>query len=790
MTRLPTPTRTDARLRLVRPTCETETIAHATARGDMLHADTTDTSCGWWDMTKQTLTAVVVLLVMSAQAARAQSPRPAEPTRTDSARTVTLALAEYNRLVDLANRPPQAPEIAPVAAVLASADLRVRVERETARGVFTLAGDALRAGVSRVSLLSGTTLVDASAAGRPIPLVADGNAPAALVPGPGPFSLTLEWGAPVRFVPGRASFVLPVPPAGTARVTIDLAGEQADVHLSAGLVTRRATAGGRTIVEATLQPGSLTEVWWSMRDSGPTAAAREVRTIADVMTLVSLGDSDVRMVALIDVTVVQGEPRAIDVRLPSGYELTSISGSSLEHSDPSEGRVVLTLSDPAARRHQFLVSLERPHGGGSFMLDTGVVTIPGVQRERGEIAIEGVGTLELAAAERDGLHRIDVRELNQALQSLARLPMLSAFRYQRSTAAPPVLSLDVKRFADAGVLAAVADRAVATTLVTAEGRALTEVSLTVQNRAQPFLKITLPAGATVVSVEVAGEAAKPVLGLDGTRVPLLRPGFRPNGPYTVSFVYLHAGTPFARKGDLQMTLPKMDLPVGIVEWEVFVPDNYSVRAIDGNVIDRRATGDIGVETGRDRELAAGAGSGLGSGSGGGVAGGVSVSAVNGPAGQIRGRAADTSGNVIPGVTITFEAAGHGRYTAVSASDGTFTLSDVPSGAMTATAQIAGYTAPQASFVFDRQPRQMDFTMGMAARAEAITVLGAPDNAQRRSMSSLNAIEPSQNVFNLQRRAAGVLPVRVDVPRAGMSHQFVKPLVVDREATVTFRYKRR
>ena len=46
-----------------------------------------------------------------------------------------------------------------------------------------------------------------------------------------------------------------------------------------------------------------------MRDSAPMAAAREVRMLADVMTLVTLGDSDVRMVALVDVTVVQGEPR-------------------------------------------------------------------------------------------------------------------------------------------------------------------------------------------------------------------------------------------------------------------------------------------------------------------------------------------------------------------------------------------------------------------------------------------------------------------------------------------------
>ena len=50
--------------------------------------------------------------------------------------------------------------------------------------------------------------------------------------------------------------------------------------------------------------------------------------------------------------------------------------------------------------------------------------------------------------------------------------------------------------------------------------------------------------------------------------------------------------------------------------------------------------------------------------------------------------------------------------------------------------------------------------------------------------------PSQNVINLQRRAAGVLPVRVDVPRAGVSHQFVKPLVVDQETVVTLKYRQR
>ena len=761
-------------------------------------------------MSSPKIACLAITSLTLAHAAGAQPPvRTKEVARTDAARTVTLTLAEYNRLMDLASRPLPAPAIAPVGAVLASADLRVRIDRETAHGIFSLAGDVLRPGINRVPLVGGATLIEGSASGRPLPLSADGQMHMALLPGPGPFALTLEWGAPLAFAPGRASFMLPVPPAGTARATIDLPGDQADVRVSAGLITRRSTADGRTTVDVTLRPGVATEVWWSMRDSAPVAAAREVRTLADVMTLLTLDDSDVRMVALVDVTVVQGEPRTIEVRLPGGYELTSISGSSIESSDQREGGVMLTLGDATLRRHQFLISLERPHDSGSFALDTGFVSLPEAQRERGEIAIEGVGTLELNANSRGSgssadspatgnVHRTDVRELNAALQSLARRPILSAFRYQRTAASPALLTMDVKRFADAGVLAAVADRAVATTLVTSEGRALTEIALQVQNRAQPYLKVALPAGATMVSVDVAGEPAKPMTGADGTRVPLLRPGFRPNGTYRVAFVYLHAGTPFLRKGDMQMTLPKMDIPVGIVEWELFVPELYSVRAIDGNVIDRAAfPAAIQVETGSEshrRGVAIGGGFGEGRGSAGGVTGGVvggiEVTAVAGLPGQIRGRATDTTGAVIPGVAIAFNV-GTFHRTAVTGADGNYLLSGLPSGPATMSAQLAGFRTESRSFAFDQTATQVNFVMRVGGVEETVTVAGqTPQGYVAKSQDTLKVMAPSQNVIDLQRRAAGVLPVRVDVPRAGVSHQFVKPLVVDQETVVSLRYKRR
>ena len=233
-----------------------------------------------------------------------------------------------------------------------------------------------------------------------MPLVAEARRFNALIAGPGPFAIAAEWGGPLVFRPGRASFVLPVPQAGAARATIDLPGEQADVRLSAGLITRR-TARQRPhpSIEATLDPGSPTEVWWSMRDSAPVAAAKDLRALADILTLITLDDSDVRMAALIDINVTQGELRTMTVRLARRLRISDRSPAHARRIAPAEREVILTIGNPAARSHQFLVTLERAHTGGSFTLDTGVVSLEDIQRERGEIAIEGVGTMDLAAAD-------------------------------------------------------------------------------------------------------------------------------------------------------------------------------------------------------------------------------------------------------------------------------------------------------------------------------------------------------------------------------------------------------
>ena len=398
---------------------------------------------------------------------------------------------------------------------------------------------------------------------------------------------------------------------------------------------------------------------------------------------------------------------------------------------------------------------------------------------------------------------MDVRETNASLRSLARQPLLAAFRYQRRANEARVLTLDVKRFADAAVIGAAADHAIATTLVTSEGRTLTEVTLRIRNRAQPFMKVMLPPGATMLSVDVAGETAKPVQGSDGTRIPLMRTGFRPDGLYTVSFVYLHAGQAFAKRGDARMSLPTFDVPVSVLEWELFLPGQYSAKPIGGNVIPSDMVARTSTASVLSGGIGPGSGSGVGPGSGAGSGGGAYKPGSEGLGpGQIVGRVTDPTGAAIPGAVVTITGPGNERLTATSDAEGYYVVHGVPSGAVTVTSELQGFSTGRRTFAFDQRARRLDFRMEISGGAESVAVAADAINVLQSNRGAANAagdrqpqeaqtqVAPSQNVLNLQRRVAGVLPVRVDVPRAGTQYRFVRPLVLEEETTVSFRYKTR
>jgi len=607
---------------------------------------------------------------------------------------VTLLLDEYNRLMELASKPTRKPDAPPVPYTMKRADLKFRVTNESVQGTVQLQGEILHKGATKVPLTNGMAILDARQEGKSLPLELENGTHTAVLSGPADFAVTLDAGLPLSIEAGRASFSLPVPSAGSARLAIVVPGDHTNVRISPGIITSRSSEKGQTSIEATLVPGQLANIWWTTRETAAPVVPKEVRFLSDVKTLVSVSEADIRIAALADITVVQGEPAQFQIDVPAGFEITGATGASVESSEFESGVLTLKVTGPAQRSHQFLISMEKSIT--ATKADTPFLSFRDAQRETGEVLVEGAGTIELTAAESGGLKRMDFKEMNPYLRSLARFPMQAAFRYHRQPNEKPALGLAWTRFPDSSVLAAIAERAVVTTLVTTEGRSLTEIKLTIKNQAQPFLKVQLPVGASILSAEVAGEKVKPVEGADGNRVPLLRAGFRPVESYTVSFVFMHSGAPFAKKGGSDLSLPKMDLPINLLQWEVFLPERYKVKDFGGDAI---------------------------------------------------------AAELLPPSPI---------YAAAETYDGERgRLMTAPVG-LTQTVQVM----TEATEIRVSQRNEHD----------------ARKNAEKHQTAA------SSNVTNLQQRISGVLPVRVDVPRAGNSYNFVRPLVLDEETKVTFTYK--
>jgi len=707
-----------------------------------------------------------------------------------SAGTVTLSLAEYNRLVELAARKPTAPDTVPLSFALSRAVFKLRVVDRSLLGTVDIDGALLQKGSVKVPLTTGLTILEATQSGSPLPLLQEGSTHAAILNGPGAFSVSLNVASALTVEAGRASFVVPVPPASSSLLSLDLPGSHANVRIEPGLITSRTTENGHTIIEATLEPGKPTRVWWTTREIAAPVAQREVRFLSDIKSVVSVGDSQLRITALCDISVIQGEAAEFRMPLPPGFELTEVTGSALESSETEAGVLILKVREPTRRNHQFLVAIERAKR--DTKVDAPLLAFVGAQRETGELLVEGVGAMELKPTESGGLRRMDVREAGAIARSLSRFPLQAAFRYNRRQGDVPKLQLEWTQFPDARVLSAVAERATITTLTNIEGKSLTEVMLRVRNHSQPFVKVELPPGAQMLSAEVAGERVKLALGADGSRVPLLRAGFNPSGAYTVSFVYLSIGTRFTRSGAYEMGLPKLDIPVNVLTWEISLPDRLEVRQFAGNafaaelfpaaaqnaIVD--GTDDLG-----DTDAIAWAQTG------------VDIGRLE--AGQIGGIVADPNGAVIPNAVVTVSNTQTGTSsTTRSDGEGRWVVSGVQPGPVRVTIAASGFSGVQQDLQLDgSRPARLGTTLPVGAVAETVTVTTnlyslEPGSRQvqelTRKTQAAQLNLPSQNVFNLQRRVAGILPVRVDVPRSGKSYRFVRPLVLDEETKVTFQYK--
>ena len=208
--------------------------------------------------------------------------------------------------------------------------------------------------------------------------------------------------------------------------------------------------------------------------------------------------------------------------------------------------------------------------------------VPGAFQETGQVAVLKDNSLELRAAQQEGLELIDARELHGPL---ARPGVFQAYKYR---ALPIKLSVETAKNDYFVVPRAIVTHADLTTAVATDQAQSTEVIYWVKNVDLQFLVVKLPKGAHLVSdVFVGREAQQPMKreGSEDLMVRLPSGGSATHELFAVRYVYASPGNANGDKlgtiGTVAVPPPVADVDVMQTRHRLFLPEAYHYTSFEG-----------------------------------------------------------------------------------------------------------------------------------------------------------------------------------------------------------------
>ena len=509
--------------------------------------------------------------------------------QTNSAATdgwVVLPVDEYRALRRAAFPTEADPSPFPVEATLTRIDYELKVDEEIATGEARLTVDVIKDGWVSIAIPEGLMVRDAKLDGKPVTLVArpkekgPGGADL-LLSNPGRTVLTLKIVASVSTVAGTEILKLPTSNSAVSHAVVELARQDIDVRISGGLLLEHSLApnGSRWIANGQ-GADSLTFAWRRRIDD--QRSNQPLRLRGNVSQLVALGEDSTQVTAEIQVDVLQGTAQDIRIQVPDKFTVNQVSGGMVTDWDTSGGDLIVTFIEPVSQSARFTINGELP------LAREGKVNIPllrleSVERETGGVGVEVLGAGEIKDKQATGLDEAEAGELGQLIAG-RQSPSLVAFRLEpgdgKSTRS---LSLNVARYTPQAVLTANIQEADYSTLVTADGKILVQSRFAVRNNQRNFLRVILPATATLWSASVGGKPIKPGHDTDGSLLlPLEKMSSGEDAPaFAVEVSYLDQTSQWNERGRISLSLLSVDLPISKSRLLLHHPPQFRVTQPQG-----------------------------------------------------------------------------------------------------------------------------------------------------------------------------------------------------------------
>ena len=308
-----------------------------------------------------------------------------------------------------------------------------------------------------------------------------------------------------------------------------------------------------------------------------------MRLRGSLTELVGLGEDATSINAEVNLEVAQGAAREAKIEIPDEVTVNQVLGAMVADWEVKDGELSVTFLEPLDGTARFVITGEgrSPRDG---QIAVPLLRLMSAEGETGGVAVEVQGAGEIKDIRAEGLESADATDLGEWVAS-RQSPSLEAFRFRSGEGKMArSLSVTVARYTPQAVLMANVEEARYQVLVSREGKTFVQARYAVRNNQRNFLKITLPAGATLWSASLSGKAVRPGRAPDGSvLLPLdkARAG-EEAPPFAVEVVYLVRGTAWNEKGQFALVLPALDLPVARTGLLLYHPPLFKVTIEPGS----------------------------------------------------------------------------------------------------------------------------------------------------------------------------------------------------------------
>lgn len=508
---------------------------------------------------------------------------------------VTVPWQDFRELVKKGLAPEKPEDPAPQDFAIGKASYVGRLEGESAVFTARLRVDVLKErGWVEVPLLPATLGLRSARVGGQDAVVTLRNGMFVLFTNKrGPIDLDLEFAVTVFEKAGQRSLGLQLPRSGATAVRFTVPGAEELEVAAAGAtqLQQAAVAGGREI-QFLLPPTGTLGLSWQPKVKGEDPALLQPRVYAEQQTLIGVGEGLLNGTTHVSYSILHKGVQQLRLTVPPEATVLDVGGQGLRAwnivETPGKPRtLVVDLSFEARGSYTLKVQFERSLPLGSSQVQLPLLGVLDVERVKGWVGVDARSNLELAAGTAKEAQPVDVRELPAAIVGQTDFPVLLGFRTRGTESAIP---LDIRQYAEVDMLVTIIDQLAATTVLTPDGRRMTQVVYAMRNNRAQYLRVKLPEGATPWSTFVGGRAVKPARGEDGrVLVPLARSQAEGGelARFAVEIVYVEDGDPPANgvHGRFDARLPIADVPATAVAWSIFVPTEAKIneRKIQGTM---------------------------------------------------------------------------------------------------------------------------------------------------------------------------------------------------------------